>query len=187
MRSWVTMVPPSMVKNSVPFLQGLVSDTPHHHQTTHGVMASLRDPNDEEAHGKGQQLRKESSRSPDQLESTVTGRWTAIAGRDTSWEEPCDKKGKPSRFNCSLSVFYCIAGQVHQEPWQGQVSKDPMSTGDRWESLFPFREEWMVNRYCNRYNWHWEKPQYPDRRGYITEEEQFTSQAKVPWYTSNCT
>ena len=30
-----TMVPPSMVKNSVPFLQVLVSDTPHHHQTTH--------------------------------------------------------------------------------------------------------------------------------------------------------
>ena len=53
------------------------------------------------------------------LESTATGRWTAIAGRDTSWEEPCFKKGKPSRFNCSLSVFNCIAGQVHQEPWQG--------------------------------------------------------------------
>ena len=35
--------PPSMVKNSVPFLQVLVSDTPHHHQTTHRVMASLRD------------------------------------------------------------------------------------------------------------------------------------------------
>ena len=36
--------------------------------------------------------------------------------RDTSWEEPCNKKGKPSRFNCSSSVFNCIAGQVHQEP-----------------------------------------------------------------------
>ena len=35
--------PPSMVKNSVSFLQVLVSDTPHHHQTTHEVMASLRD------------------------------------------------------------------------------------------------------------------------------------------------
>ena len=35
---------------------------------------------------------------------------------DTSWEEPCYKKGKPSRFNCSSSVSNCIAGQVHQEP-----------------------------------------------------------------------
>ena len=35
--------PPLMAKNSVPFLQVLVSDTPPHHQTTHGVMASLRD------------------------------------------------------------------------------------------------------------------------------------------------
>ena len=60
--------------------------------------------------------REESPRSPDRLESTATGRWTAIAVRDTSWEEPCNKKGKPSRFNCSLSVFNCIAGQVHQEP-----------------------------------------------------------------------
>ena len=59
---------------------------------------------------------EESSRSPDQLESTATGRWTAITGRDTSWQEPCDKKGKPSRFNCCSSVFNCIAGQVHQEP-----------------------------------------------------------------------
>ena len=41
---------------------------------------------------------------------------TAITIRDTSWEEPCNKKGKPSRFNCSSSVFNCIAGQVHQEP-----------------------------------------------------------------------
>ena len=31
-------------------------------------------------------------------------------------EEPCNKKGKPSRFNCSSPVFNCIAGQVHQEP-----------------------------------------------------------------------
>ena len=53
---------------------------------------------------------------PDQLESTATGRWTAIAVTDTSWEEPCNKKGKPSRFNCSSSVFNCIAGQEHQEP-----------------------------------------------------------------------
>ena len=75
-----------------------------------------RYPNREEAHGKGQHLREESSRSPDRLESTATGRWTAITGRDTSWEEPCDKKGKPSRFNCSSSVFNCIAGQVHHEP-----------------------------------------------------------------------
>ena len=74
------------------------------------------DPNHEEAHGKGQHLGEESSRSPDQLESTATGRWTVIAGRDTSWEEPCYKKGKPSRFNCSSSVFNCLAGQVHQEP-----------------------------------------------------------------------
>ena len=37
------MVPPLMAKNSVPFLQVLVLDTPPHHQTTHGVMASLRD------------------------------------------------------------------------------------------------------------------------------------------------
>ena len=59
---------------------------------------------------------KESSRSPDRLESIATGRWIALAGRDTSWEEPCDKKGKPSRFNCCLSVFNCIVGQVHQEP-----------------------------------------------------------------------
>ena len=35
--------PPLMAKNLVPFLQVLVLDTPHHHQTTHGVMASLRD------------------------------------------------------------------------------------------------------------------------------------------------
>ena len=34
--------PPSMAKNSVPFLQVLASDTPPHHQTTHGVMASLK-------------------------------------------------------------------------------------------------------------------------------------------------
>ena len=54
--------------------------------------------------------------APDRLESTATGRWSAIAIRNTSWEEPCYKKGKPSRFNCSLSVFNCIAGQVHQEP-----------------------------------------------------------------------
>ena len=74
------------------------------------------DPNREEAHGKGQHLGEESSRSPDWRESTATGRWTAIAGRDTSWEEPCYKKGKPSRFNCRSSVFNCIAGQVHQEP-----------------------------------------------------------------------
>ena len=64
---------------------------------------------------KGQEHWEESSRSPDQLESTATGRWTAIAIRDTSWEEPCYKKGKPSRFNCCSSVFNCIAGQVHQE------------------------------------------------------------------------
>ena len=59
---------------------------------------------------------KESSRSPDRLESTATGRWIALASRDTSWEERCDKKGKPSRFNCCSSVFNCIAGQVYQEP-----------------------------------------------------------------------
>ena len=65
---------------------------------------------------KGQQLWEESSRSPDQLESKATGRWSAIAVRDTSWQEPCNKEGKPSRFNCSSSVFNCIAGQIHQEP-----------------------------------------------------------------------
>ena len=113
--------------------------------------------------------------------------WSAIAIRNTSWEEPCNKKGKPSRFNYSSSVFNCIAGQVHQESWQGQANKDPVSTGDRWGSLFPFREEWMANWHCNWYNWHREKLQYPDRRGYITEEEQVTSQAKVPWYTNNIT
>ena len=75
----------------------------------------------------------------------------------------------------------------YQEPWQGQASKDSVSTGDRWGSLFPFREEWMANWHCNWYNWHWEKLQYPDRWGYITEEEQVTSQAKVPWYISNFT
>ena len=36
------MDPPLMAKNSVPFLQVLASDTPTHHQTTHGVMASLK-------------------------------------------------------------------------------------------------------------------------------------------------
>ena len=106
---------------------------------------------------KGQQFREESSRSPDRLESTATGRWSAIAVRNTSWEEPCNKKGKPSRFNCSSSVFNCIAGQVHQEPWQGQANKDSANTGDRWGSLFPFREEWMANWHCNWYNWHWEE------------------------------
>ena len=35
--------PPLMAKNSVHILQVLVLDTPHHHQTTHEVMASLRD------------------------------------------------------------------------------------------------------------------------------------------------
>ena len=35
--------PPLMAKNSVLILQVLVLDTPHHHQTTHRVMASLRD------------------------------------------------------------------------------------------------------------------------------------------------
>ena len=35
--------PPLMAKNSVLILQVLASDTPHHHQTTHEVMASLRD------------------------------------------------------------------------------------------------------------------------------------------------
>ena len=38
---------------------------------------------------------------------------------------------------------------------------------------------------ANWYNWHWEKLQYPDRWGYITEEEQVTSQAKVPQHTNN--
>ena len=37
------MVPLLMAKNSVLILQVLASDTPHHHQTTHEVMASLRD------------------------------------------------------------------------------------------------------------------------------------------------
>ena len=36
----------------------------------------------------------------------------------------------------------------------------------------------MANWHCNRYNCHWEKLQYPDRRGYITEEEQVTSQSQ---------
>ena len=147
------MALPLMAKNSVPFLQVLASDTPHHHQTTHRVMASLK--------GRSRWWRgswkrpsawKESSRNPDRFESTATGRWIAFTGRDTSWEEPCDKKGKPSRFNCSSSVFNCIAGQVHQEPWQGQVSKGPVSTGDWWGSLFPFREEWMANWHSNWYN-----------------------------------
>ena len=35
--------PPLMAKNSVSFLQVLVPDTPPHHQTTHRIMASLRD------------------------------------------------------------------------------------------------------------------------------------------------
>ena len=35
--------PPLMAKNSVLILQVLVLDTPHHHQTTHEVTASLRD------------------------------------------------------------------------------------------------------------------------------------------------
>ena len=34
--------PPLMAKNSVLILQVLASDTPHHHQTTQGVMTSLR-------------------------------------------------------------------------------------------------------------------------------------------------
>ena len=50
------------------------------------------------------------------LRAQPLGDGLAIAVRDTSWEKPCNKKGKPSRFNCSLSVFNCIAGQVHQEP-----------------------------------------------------------------------
>ena len=50
------------------------------------------------------------------LRAQPLGDGTAIASRDTSWEEPCNKKGKLSRFNCSSSVFNCIAGQVHQEP-----------------------------------------------------------------------
>ena len=65
---------------------------------------------------KDHQHRKEFSGSPDQFESTDTGRWFGLTRRDTSWEKPCDKKGKPSRFNCCSSVFNCIAGQVHQEP-----------------------------------------------------------------------
>ena len=35
------MVPPLMAKNSVLILQVLALDTPHHHQTTHGVMAFI--------------------------------------------------------------------------------------------------------------------------------------------------
>ena len=66
------------------------------------------DPDCEKAHRKGQQFREESSRSPDRLESTATGRWSAIAVWNTSREEPCNKKGKPSRFRCSSSVFNCI-------------------------------------------------------------------------------
>ena len=128
----------------------------------------------EEAHGKGHQHRKEFSRGPDQFESTATGRWFALTSIDTSWEEPCDKKGKPSRFSCCSSVFNCIAGQVHQEPWQDQVSKTPVSTDDWWGSLFPFREEWMANWHSYWYNRHWEKLQCPDTQGYITEKEQVT-------------
>ena len=171
-----------MAKNSVPFLQVLVSDTPHHHQTTHRVMASLRDRS---------RLWRGSWKRPAAREGVIKKPWPAW--EHSHWEMDCHRwqryfmGGKPSRFNCSSSVFNCIAGQVHQEPWQGQASKDPMSTGDRWGSLFPFRQEWMANWHCNWYNWHWEKLQYPDRQGYITEEQQVTSQAKVPRYTSNFT
>ena len=52
--------------------------------------------------------RRKSPRSPDQLESTATGRWSAIAVRDTSREEPCNKKGKPSRFNCSSQSLIAL-------------------------------------------------------------------------------
>ena len=38
----------------------------------------------------------------------------------------------------------------------------------------------MANWHSYWYNRNWEKLQYPETRGYITEEEQVTSQAKVP-------
>ena len=98
------------------------------------------------AHRKGQQFWEESSRSPDWLESTATGRWTAIAIWNTSWEEPCNKKGKPSRFNCSSSVFNCIAGQVHQEPWQGQVQTKTQQTLVIGEEVYFLsgKNEWQI-------------------------------------------
>ena len=52
----------------------------------------------------------------DWFESTATGKWFALTSRDTSWEEPCDKKGNPSGCSCCLSVSNCFAGQVLQEP-----------------------------------------------------------------------
>ena len=77
--------------------------------------------------------------------STATGRWTAITSRDTSWEEPCYKKGKPSRFNCSSSVFNCIAGQVHQQPWQGLGAKTQQALVIGEEVYFlSGKNEWQI-------------------------------------------
>ena len=109
----MTIDPLLMARSSVLFLQVLASDIPPHHQTTHRVKTDL---DGEKAHGKGHQHWKESSRSPDQFESTATGGWFALTGIDTSWEEPCDKKGSPSGCSCCSPVSNCIAGQVHQEP-----------------------------------------------------------------------
>ena len=174
-----------MARNSVLSLQVLASDTPPHHQTTHRVMASLK--------GRYRPWRG-SWKRPSAWEGVFKKPWPVW--EHSHWEMVCPHQQRnfmggalwqESKFNCCSSVFNCIAGQVHQEPWQGQASKGPASTGDWWGSLFPFREEWMANWHGYWYNRHWEKLQCPDTQGYITEEEQVTSQAKVPWHTNNIT
>ena len=72
-------------------------------------------PDGTKAHGESTKHWKEFSGSPDQFESTATVRWFALTSRDTSWEEPCNKKGNLSGCSCCSSVSNCFAGQLHQE------------------------------------------------------------------------
>ena len=172
-----------MARSLMLFLQVLVSDTPPHHPTTHRVMASMRD--------------RSRWRKPQALEGVFSKPW--LVWEHSHWEMAFPhqqwyymggaswQERQLSGCSCSSSVSYCFTDQVHQELWQGQASKDSVLTGDWWRSLFPFSEGWMANWHSYRNQRHWEKLGHPDRRGYITEEEQVPSQAKKLRYSNNIT
>ena len=170
------------------FLTGLsirhTTSSPNYSQSN-GFIERQIQCDSEKAHRKSHKHWKEFSGSPNQFESTATGRWPALTSRDTLWEKHHNKKGNSSGPSCCSSVSYCLQVKYTKNYDKARWAKTQWSLVISEEVLFCFREGWMANWYSYRSKRHWEKLGHPDRQGYTTEEEQVSSQDKKLQYINN--